>query len=146
MRTDPFLKCWTSFRVGLLRTACSFLCNFSSLKVMERHSAYHVLNDAHSVQWPLRCFTLRIRFKAQTAICDWTRGEIGPEFLLERPGNYKTVFLRGTQSVVVLSQSFNLIFGYFQLITYSKFPSAINRQYRKITLNSISSTRVRKTE
>ena len=31
---------------------------------------------------------------------------------MERPSNYKTVFFRGTPSVVVLSQSFNLIFGY----------------------------------
>ena len=35
MRTDPFQIYSTSFRVGLRRTACSFLCNFSSFEVME---------------------------------------------------------------------------------------------------------------
>ena len=56
MRTDPFRICSTSFRVGLPRTACSFLCNFSSFEVMESflwHFKQQLLLTMSSAERPL---------------------------------------------------------------------------------------------
>ena len=56
MRTDPFRICSTSFRVGLPRTACSFLCNFSSFEVMVSflwHFKQQLLLTMYSAERPL---------------------------------------------------------------------------------------------
>ena len=77
MQTDPFRKRLTTFSAGLSRTACSFVCDFIALEIMESEVAFHGDNFCkfhvpYATQRHMTAHAPLFSRVSSSAVCEWT--------------------------------------------------------------------------